>query len=129
MGDSSIVFDRTIQKVQDRLTLNSLNQKLITSNLANQNTPGYVAKATSFDSLLRESLEEETLRMVRSSSKHAEPGNLELAMTEPEIVETGPVDLDTEMLKLAQNSVEYQFMVSMLNKKFSMLRHAVDGVT
>jgi len=38
------------------------------------------------------------------------------------------VDLDTEMVKLARNSIEYQYMVSMLNKKFTMLKTAItDG--
>jgi len=127
MGDSSIIFDRTVQHMQDRLSVNSLNQKVISGNLANLNTPGYSAKETSFDQALRESIEEETLQLVRSSSKHVDPGDANSAMKSVELVETGPVDLDTEMVKLSKNSVEYQFIVSMLNKKFSMLRQAIEG--
>ncbi len=55
MSDS-IVFDRTVQMIEDRLNLNSMNQKLISSNLANINTPGYSAKELSFESTLRQSL-------------------------------------------------------------------------
>ena len=127
MGDSSIIFDRTVQHMQDRLSLNSLNQKVISGNMANMNTPGYSAKETSFDAALRESIEEEALQLVRSSSKHVDPGDAGSVMKSAELVETGPVDLDTEMVKLSKNSVEYQFIVTMLNKKFTMLRQAIEG--
>ncbi|MFZ2448586.1 MAG: flagellar basal body rod protein FlgB [Syntrophobacteraceae bacterium] len=125
---NGIVFDRTVQMMQDRLSLNSLNQKLISGNLANINTPGYRAKEVSFDKALRESLEEQVLQMVRSSGAHITPEDPVNAMSAPEIVEGDGVDLDTEMVKLAKNSVEYQYMVSMLNKKFTMLKTAIiDG--
>ncbi len=122
---NSIVFDRTVQLVEDRLSLNSLNQNLISGNLANINTPGYKTKEASFDKALRESLEEQVLQMVRSNGSHVAPDNPVVAMSEPEVVENGPVDLDTEMVKLTRNSIEYQYMVSMLNKKFTMLKTAI----
>jgi len=122
---NSIVFDRTVQLVEDRLSLNSLNQNLISGNLANINTPGYKTKEASFDKALRESLEEQVLQMVRSNGSHVAPDNPVAAMSEPEVVENGPVDLDTEMVKLTRNSIEYQYMVSMLNKKFTMLKTAI----
>ncbi|HOV87389.1 MAG TPA: flagellar basal body rod protein FlgB [Syntrophobacteraceae bacterium] len=125
MDDSSGVFHRTIQAVHDRLSLNSLNQKVISGNIANLNTPGYRAKETAFEEALRESIEEQTLRLVRSRGQHLDPGDVSKARNSPQLVETGPVDLDTEMMKLAKNSVEYSYMVAMLNKKFTMLRQAI----
>jgi flagellar basal-body rod protein FlgB len=123
---NGIVFDRTVKMMEDRLSLNSLNQKLISGNLANINTPGYSAKEVSFDKALRDSLEEQVLQMVRSNGSHLAPDNPVQAMTSPEIVEAGEVDLDSEMVKLTRNSIEYQLMVSMLNKKFAMLKVAID---
>lgn len=122
---NSIVFDRTVRLMEDRLSLNSLNQNLISGNLANINTPGYKAKEASFDKALRESLEEQVLQMVRSNGSHMAPDSPVQALSEPEVVENGPVDLDTEMVKLTRNSIEYQYMVSMLNKKFTMLKNAI----
>jgi len=123
---NGVAFDRTVQLMEDRLSLNSLNQKLISSNLANINTPGYSAKAVTFDNALRESLEEHVLQMVRSNGSHLAPDDPVSAMTNPQVLESGPVDLDNEMVKLAKNSIEYQYMVNMLNKKFSMLKLAID---
>jgi flagellar basal-body rod protein FlgB len=124
MSDA-IAFDRTVSMMEDRLSLNSLNQKLISGNLANMNTPGYKTKEVSFEQTLRESLEDHVLQMVRSNSSHLAPDDPAGAMENPEVVETGPVDLDTEMVKLTKNSIEYQYMVSMLNKKFNMLKTAI----
>jgi flagellar basal-body rod protein FlgB len=124
MSDS-IVFDRTVQMIEDRLNLNSMNQKLISSNLANINTPGYSAKELSFESTLRQSLEDQVLHMVRSNSEHMAPDEPREAMRSPEVVDTGPVDLDTQMVALTKNSMEYQHMVGILNKRFTLLKTAI----
>ncbi|NTV44038.1 MAG: flagellar basal body rod protein FlgB [Syntrophobacteraceae bacterium] len=124
MSDSS-VFDRTVGLMRDRLSLNSLNQRVISGNLANINTPGYAAKELSFEKALRDSLEEQVLHMVRSNGSHVSVDDPKSAMQAPELVETGPVDLDGEMLKLSRNSVEYQYIVSLLNKKFTMMKQAI----
>ncbi|MGA2403646.1 MAG: flagellar basal body rod protein FlgB [Syntrophobacteraceae bacterium] len=122
---NEIVFDKTLQMIEDRLNLNSMNQQLISSNLANINTPGYTAKGLSFENALRQSLEEEVLQMVRSNPGHVAPDDPLQAIRAPEVVENGPVDLDNEMVALTKNSLEYQHMVSILNKKFTMLKTAI----
>ena len=63
--------------------------------------------------------------MVRTNGSHMAPDDPVQAMEAPEIVEKGPVDLDTEMVNLTKNSIEYQHMVGMLNKKFTMLKTAI----
>ena len=125
MSSTGAVFDRTIALMQDRLNLNSLNQKVIAGNVANINTPGYVSKDLSFDETLREALEDQVLTLVRSNENHFDQTDPVAAMRSPEVVGTGPVDLDREMVKLARNNVEYQYMVTMLNKKFGLLKQAV----
>ncbi len=120
-----IVFDKTLKMIEDRLTLNSMNQKLISGNLANIDTPGYKAKEVSFESALRQSLEDHVLQMVRSNGGHMAPDDPVQAMQTPEVVESGPVDLDTQMVNLLKNSIEYNHMIGMLNKKFTMLKTAI----
>ena len=122
---NNIIFDKTLRMIEDRLSLNSMNQKVISGNLANINTPGYRAKALSFENVLRESLEEHVLNMVRSNGRHLAPDDPQQAIEHPEVVERGPVDLDTEMVALTTNSIEYQHMVGLLNKKFTMLKTAI----
>src|SRR5208337_2302609 len=123
--NNGIVFDKTVKMIEDRLSLNSMNQKLISGNLANINTPGYRAKGLSFENALRQSLEDQVLQMVRSNDRHLAPDDPLQAMETLEVVERGPVDLETEMVNLTKNSIEYQHMVGMLNKKFTMLKTAI----
>ena len=85
-----IIFDKTIKMIEDRLSLNSINQKLISGNLANINTPGYTAKGVSFENALRQSLEEQVLHMVRTSSSHLAQDDPLQAMEHPEISREGP---------------------------------------
>lgn len=126
--DSGIVFDKTMEMVQDRLSLSSTNQKLISSNLANIDTPGYKTKSLSFDDALRQSLEDHVLQMVRTNSRDLDPDSPVEAMENTKVVEGGPVDLDAQMVNLAKNSLEYQYMIAMLDKKFTMLKTAItDG--
>jgi len=123
--ESGVIFNKTIKMIEDRLSLNAINQKLISGNLANIDTPGYMAKELSFEDALRQSLEDQVLKMVRSNDRHMAANDPLEAMETPEVVEGGPVDLDTEMVNLTKNSIEYQHMVGMLNKKFSMLKTAI----
>ncbi|GKT07392.1 flagellar basal body rod protein FlgB [Desulforhabdus sp. TSK] len=127
MGNS-VVFDKTVQLMQDRLNLNSLNQQVISANLANLSTPGYAARELSFDATLRDAMEDNVLHLTCKSPQHRDPVDLEASMKTPELVSTGAVDLDREMVNLSRNNIEYQYMVTMLNKKFTMLKQAIsDG--
>ncbi len=123
---NNTIFDKTIDAMQDRLSLNSLQQKLISSNIANLNTPNYSAKEASFSSVLRQSLEDGSMPMAKTNVTHIDEGNLETAMKSPEITGSGPVDLDWEMMKLSKNSIEYQYMVSLISKKFTNLKNVID---
>lgn len=119
------IFDRTVQLMEDRLNLNSLNQELVSSNLANINTPGFQAKELSFEKTLKNCLDESSLHLVRSDETHFDPSDARKAMAVAQTEDIGAVNLEMEMMKLTRNSIEYQFITSMLNKKFSMLRQAI----
>jgi flagellar basal-body rod protein FlgB len=125
---NAIVFDKTMEMIQDRLSLSSMNQKLISSNLSNINTPGYQTKSLSFEDTLRQSLEDHVLQMVRTNSRDIDPHDPVGALKKPTVVEGGPVDLETQMVNLTKNSLEFQYMIAMLDKKFTMLKTAItDG--
>jgi flagellar basal-body rod protein FlgB len=118
---SAPIFDKTVQLIEDRLNILSLGQRVASSNLANLNTPRYVAKEVSFQS----ALDEENVRLVASDSGRMVPEEASTSLIHARVEETGPVDLEHEMMQLARNSVEYQYMVAMLNKKISLLKTAI----
>ena len=114
-----------LRELSEYLDLAAYRQTLISSNLANIDTPGYRSKALSFENALRQSLEDQVLQMVRTNSEHMAPDEPAQEIRSPEVVETGQVDLDAQMVALTKNSIEYQHMVGILNKKFTMLKTAI----
>ena len=128
--DSAPIFDRTVQMIQDRLNLISESHRLVSGNLANASTPGYVAKDLSFRQALRESSDEQRLALTTSSPRHAAMDTSTGAPGGAEVRDEGPVSVEHEMMKLVRNNVDFQYMVAMLNKKFAMLKTAVsEGVS
>lgn len=128
MKESAGIFDRTIALMEDRLNLSARRQELIASNIANIDTPGYVAKDLSFERVLEEAMRPR-ISLVTSNDRHmtipAPEDVLAQSSSKVDVVETGPVDFETEMAKLVKNNVEYQFIVTMLIKKFSLLKTAL----
>jgi flagellar basal-body rod protein FlgB len=115
------IFDRTIQLIEDRLNIIAQSQRLASSNLANVSTPRYVAKTVSFQG----TLDEESVQLARSNSLHITPEESSTTLLHSKVEETGPVSMEQEMTKLAKNSVDYQYMVAMLNKKIAMLKSVI----
>ena len=114
-----------------RLTMDeaALRQQAISSNIANVNTPGYLRKDVSatFSSAYADAL--------RTTS---EGGNVDESSMPDASIETasvqGParpdgntVQLEQEMLGLAQNSARYEFAGQMLAKNFQGIKFAITG--
>ncbi len=123
--DSAPIFDRTVDMIRDRLDLISVSHRMVSGNLANATTPGYIAKDLSFKQALQDSMEGQRLALTTSSAKHVTPDVSAGTLGSAEVRDEGPVSVEHEMMKLVRNSVDYQFMVAMLNKKFAMLKNAV----
>ena len=122
---TTAIFDRTINQIEDRLNLITQSHKLVSNNLANANTPGYQAKEVSFKNYLQQSIKEQNVVLTTSHDRHLAPDALTSASTRAEVEEKGPVSLEQEMMKLAKNSVDYQYMVTILNRKFTSLKLAI----
>ncbi|MCX7822911.1 MAG: flagellar basal body rod protein FlgB [Syntrophobacterales bacterium] len=125
---ASAVFEKTIKLVEDRLTLNTRRQEVVASNIANMDVPGYVAKDIKFEEVLRKSMEPK-IGLIATHAQHMKsPDPVEILEKESDKVTvemTGPVNLEEEMAKLSRNNLEYQFLVTMLNKKFALLKIAL----
>ncbi len=117
------------------------NQKVLAENIANADTPGYRPKrleSPDFSSLV------ESLAAARSSGPtvalkttnpaHFGPGGATdgSARVRPaSITQSAPdgnaVDLEGELLKMAQNQMDYGLMVDLYRKQVSLLRTALRG--
>ncbi len=126
-------FDPVIGALNTSLNLRLLNQNVISSNIANADTPGYKAKAVEFESALRDALgvgdqlpldEKEAGHIVHRQTDFTEPEIFE----DPNGVESldgNTVDRASEMAKMAENQILYDASTEMLKKKLGMLKYAI----
>ncbi len=131
MGDGG--FDPVIGALNTSLNLRLANQNVISSNIANADTPGYKSKVMEFESALRDALG------VGDQIPTAEtnPNHIVHRSTDPvtpeiyddpngiESLDGNTVDRSAEMAKLAENQILYDASTEMLKRKLGMLRYAV----
>ncbi|HSW05104.1 flagellar basal body rod protein FlgB [Aquabacterium sp.] len=116
------------------LTLRAERQRLIASNIANADTPGYQARDMDFTKALREATGAQATAgaMAVTNSGHiAEPAG---ARSDSELLyATGPqdsldrntVDLDRERAAFAENSVKYEATLRFINGSVRSLTEAM----
>jgi flagellar basal-body rod protein FlgB len=127
MADYSIsrkLFDQTFGFIGRSLDVRTLTNKVLSSNIANSETPDYQAKEVSFQKVLEKSMDGSTpsVGLKRTHPRHL-PEDLE---EDPRVESTKePVDIDREMAKLAENNIMFQAGVQTLVKKFEALKFTI----
>ena len=126
-------FDPTIGALNTALNLRLLNQNVISSNIANADTPGYKAKVVEFESALRDALgvdgglKPESTHEGHQAHQATDPVTPQI-YDDPNGVESldgNTVDRAGEMVKLAQNQLLYDAAVEMMKKKLGMLKYSI----
>jgi len=128
------IFDPTIGALNTSLNLRQMNQNVISSNIANADTPGYKAKAMDFETALRTALDVgDQLKMEVTQEKHIAPQSQDPIHPEifddPNGVESmdgNTVERAAEMAKMAENQLLYDASIEMMKKKIGMLRYAIN---
>jgi len=130
------VFDRTLEALSKSLDMRSERQVIISSNIANSDTPGYQAQELDFEGALANALTLDGSPVARTHDKHFAAGG-EIDDIQGEIFnqvnnvvreDGNTVDRDAEMASLAENQLLYTAAADMLKKKLAMLRYAIaDG--
>jgi flagellar basal-body rod protein FlgB len=136
LGMNRTLFDRTVGILSRTLDYRVRKQRVIASNIANIDTPGFRPKKLKFDDELRKAVEDTQVHLKKTDRKHF-PGLGEPGMEGPSsfAVEKEPrstgsdssLDIDREMAKMAKNNLLYEATVKMLSKKFDLLRAAIEG--
>ncbi|MBN22280.1 MAG: flagellar basal body rod protein FlgB [Bdellovibrionaceae bacterium] len=127
-------FDKTIGALNTSMNLRMLNQNVISSNIANSETPGYKQKKVEFERAFREALgTDDRLKMVDSDGfeidKSTDPVKPEI-FEDPNGIESldgNTVNRADQMAKLQENQFLYNASVELLKKKLSMLKYAVSN--
>lgn len=129
------LFDSTISLLGNSLDLRAARHKLLSSNIANQETPGYRAVDIKFEEELRKrsgAPSGDTEVLTRTSPLHlspvsgiaGEPRVLDRA-TEIEGYDRNSVGIEGEMAKLSENSLMYTISSKMIRSKFNLLMTAI----
>lgn len=131
MADS--LFDSTIGGLNASMNFRLMNQNVISSNIANADTPGYHAQKMEFEDALRDALNVSgRLQMEGTDPEHftkAEPGRIDPAIYDnPNGVvrlDGNSVDRAAEMVNMAENELNYNNAAEMIRRKIGLLKYAI----
>jgi flagellar basal-body rod protein FlgB len=131
------LFNRSsIPLLTKSLDAGMLRAKAIANNIANINTPGYHRIEVTFEDELRKALDKSKLQGARTDEKHLELGKFDVSSINPKVKKpidptlpsgVNNVDIDSEMAKLAENQLLYNFSAKFLHGKFSKLNAAIQA--
>lgn len=132
---SNNLFDKTTSALGASINLRLLRQSVTSANIANAETPGYKAKQVDFEEALSRALDTEGIRQMTESTGEqfvTGPGSISRVKADvydnPDINVTNDgntVDLEHEMVTLAENSILYKAALQLINKKMAALKYAV----
>lgn len=123
------IFGKIIPEVTEHMTYRTYRQEVISSNIANVDTPGYTAKEALFEKEL-----DSRLRLTATDPKHLKkPEGQPLYKTVEDPFsrignDSNTVDVDREMMKLNQNQVLYNASAEIVARKLQGLRTVIGGI-
>jgi flagellar basal-body rod protein FlgB len=125
--------DPALQAIGPYMSRLSQRQQIVSSNLANIDTPGYKTKDVSFHATFQELLGEVPNPLRSTSPSHTEgmlPGpSLAQPYEVPGLlsrVDRNNVDLDKELLKMSETSFGYSMMAQIIKGKFRTLSMSIN---
>jgi flagellar basal-body rod protein FlgB len=113
------IGDVTMSALHTALSGLSLRQRTIADNIANIQTPGFLAGKVDFESSLRAAVES------GSDPSAASPSTAR--SLEPTRLDGNNVNLDEETLSMSETGLRYSLAIQAVNAKFSRLRVAIGG--
>ena len=118
------------------LSLRSERQRLIASNIANADTPGYVARDMDFASALRQVTEGAASAGQMAAPRAGHIGGATGARSEPNLLyasasqtnlDRNTVDMDRERANFADNAVKYEATLRFINGNVRTMLDAIKG--
>ena len=104
----------------------NMRQKVIASNIANADTPGYKAKDVAFGNIL-----ENKIKLITTDAGHVKGHNKNgisakiSVNNDPSWGDRNNVLLNSEMAKMTENSLSHDAAVKLLNTKIRMFKSAI----
>ena len=120
--------------MQRGLSASWMRNAVIRNNLANIETPGFKASVVEFESLFRKAADEGGFVGTRTHSGHRAIGSEDFQDIRPMVIQSrelsmrmdgNNVDIESENVRLAQNSLYYNTLMEKLNSEIRRLRMAI----
>tara|TARA_B100001971_G_C18268012_1_gene596298 strand:+ start:58504 stop:58911 length:408 start_codon:yes stop_codon:yes gene_type:complete len=129
------VNDKTLKALAAAVKFREMRQEIISSNVANAETPGYKAKRLDFESALARALDVDgNMAMKVEDGKHFDVGSGGFDNLQPEVYEDpngivsedgNTVDREAEMVRMAENKVMYDALIQLMNKKVGLMKYTI----
>jgi flagellar basal-body rod protein FlgB len=114
------MLDPLSQRLDQYMTLVSVRQKLVASNVANADTPGFKTQDIDFESELQNA--------AGSASRVAGPAPMVHTVSGLRVKNDGNnVDLDREARLLAENTLRFSVASNLLRTQLKTVRMAIEG--
>ena len=127
----------SVDLMQKGLSASWMRNSVIRNNIANAETPGFKSSDVEFESLFASALDTSSFKGKRTNERHIEIGSGELSSISGIVIENrstsmrmdeNNVDIEAENVKLAQNSIQYNTLLSKLNSELARIKLAIsDG--
>lgn len=122
-------MDKGVQLLEEIIKTSAFRHKVLASNIANVDTPGYKAKDVPFS----QEINNQVIRMTKTS-----PDHLQGTKNPKEVRGVVPVErssgedgnnvaLDMELANMTENALLYEAGVKLLSKKLMIYKNAVRG--
>lgn len=129
------VNDKTLKALAAAVKFREMRQEIISSNIANAETPGYKAKRLDFEAALARALDVDgEMGMKVEDGKHYDVGSGGFDNLQPELYEDpngivsedgNTVDREAEMVRMAENRVMYDALIQLMNKKVGLMKYTI----
>lgn len=129
-------FDSNTRLLEKILDLRANNSQVISTNIANAETPGYSPARFSFEENLRQAIDATSTQLTTSHKQHISlqatsvenvTGTITVEPDTHALGDENGVSVDDEMLALSENQLLYEAAAQLLKKKFSMMSYAISG--
>ncbi len=131
----SQITDKSMNALSASMNLRKLRHTILSSNVANAETPNYHAKKMDFEESLARALDLEGLGQMHVSHKdHFPMGQGAISRVRGDIYENpdvnmsndgNTVDLEREMAEMSENQLMYEAARRLINKKLGALKYAI----
>ena len=124
-------LDNLFQFSQDALNLHAYRQKVIASNIANADTPGYRARDIDFQAALKDAQAAQSGKpqAAKLGSQPDTPFGTELLYRSAvqRSADGNTVDIDVERAQFAENSVRYEAQITFMTHQIKQMLAAIQG--